>query len=149
MAKQLSGSGRSTELKVDIQATVETPSQILRRLRSASVFHDVGHFSRSYTITPEVLGQGTFGRVSKCRRHGSRTSSESWCAVKEITYGALKRREVSDIISEIRCLRSLNHQHIVHLKDAWIEGPTVLLVEDLLTGEDGFSAVVSAMQSKR
>ena len=118
----------------------ETPSQILRSLRQSGVFMDAGHFNHIYTTLPEVLGKGTFGRVSKCRRQGN----GQHYAVKEIKYGSLKRREISDIISEVKCLRSLNHVHIVHLKDAWLEGSYVLLVEDLLEGEDGFNTVVAS-----
>jgi hypothetical protein len=44
----------------------------------------------------------------------------------------LKKSEVLDILSEVACLRKLNHQHIVHLKEAWLDGSRVLLIEELL-----------------
>ena len=94
-----------------------------------------GHFNHAYAVLPEVLGKGTFGRVSKCRSVLNDTGK--LFAVKEIPYAKLKRREVQDIINEVLCLRALNHIHIVHFKDAFIEGSNVFIVEELLMGTDG------------
>jgi len=32
----------------------------------------------------------------------------------------------------VSVLQRLNHQHVVHLKEAWLEGARVILVEELL-----------------
>ena len=101
-----------------------------------------GHFNHAYAVLPEVLGKGTFGRVSKCRSVLNDTGK--LFAVKEIPYAKLKRREVQDIINEVLCLRALNHIHIVHFKDAFIEGSNVFIVEELLMGTDGFEAILQA-----
>lgn len=107
-----------------------SPSQILAKLRSSSEFH-VGRFSSSYVLDGVVLGQGTFGCVRRCfSSQGGR--GKRFFAAKEIRYAELKESEVEDILSEVDVMRSLNHQHICHLKEAWLDGAKAILVQELL-----------------
>ena len=107
-----------------------SPSQILAKLRSSSEFH-VGRFSASYVLDGVVLGQGTFGCVRRCfSSQGGR--GKRFFAAKEIRYAELKESEVEDILSEVDVMRSLNHQHICHLKEAWLDGAKAILVQELL-----------------
>ena len=76
--------------------------------------------------------------------HAKDKGGARFFAAKEIRYAELKSSEVDDILSEVTCMRKLNHQHIVHLKEAWLEGSRAILVEELLDGVDGFAAVVAA-----
>ena len=64
-------------------------------------------------------------------------------AAKEIRYAELKASEVEDILCEVAVLQALNHQHIVHLKESWLDGSRVVLVQELLEGVDGFAAVLT------
>jgi hypothetical protein len=107
-----------------------SPSQILAKLRASNEFH-VGRFSASYVLDGVVLGQGTFGCVRRCFSSQS-GRGKRFFAAKEIRYAELKASEVDDILAEVEVMRALNHQHICHLKEAWLDGSKAILVQELL-----------------
>ena len=65
----------------------------------------------------KVVGEGTFGKVSRVRRIADRRELV-W---KEIDYGRMREHEKQLIVSEVNILRELKHPHIVRYLDRIID----------------------------
>ena len=65
----------------------------------------------------KVIGQGTFGKVSRVRRK----SDGKELVWKEIDYGRMREHEKQLIVSEVNILRELRHPHIVRYLDRIID----------------------------
>lgn len=104
----------------------------------------------NYEFNPDNwLGSGSFASVYR----GRHRITKEQVAIKEINVKKLKREHndlnVEKIMrcigSEIRIMKTLQHQNIIELKDVTLEGDTVYMVLEYCSGGD----IVSYMRMRR
>jgi serine/threonine protein kinase len=94
----------------------------------------------------EVIGKGSFGTVRKVRQR----SDGVILVRKEIEYTSMNNNERNQIISELRILRELNHNHIVkyYRHDHLIESKSIHIYMEYCDGGD-LARVISNFKKNR
>jgi NIMA (never in mitosis gene a)-related kinase len=94
----------------------------------------------------EVIGKGSFGTVRKVRRK----SDGEILVRKEIEYTSMNAHERNQIISELRILRELNHEHIVkyYTHDHIMESKIIHIYMEYCDGGD-LARVISNFKKSR
>lgn len=86
---------------------------------------------KKYDIIRE-LGSGSYGKVFLGR---SKRNNQQY-AIKEIQIGSLSQKEKDKAMQEVNLLKSLNHPHIVQLKDSFQEKGILYIVMEYVDGGD-------------
>lgn len=97
---------------------------------------------KKYHLTDDVLGEGSFGTVRKCRRIGSKEVF----ALKTIDKSKLP--DATQLRREVDILLDVDHPHIIKLYDVFEDETHIYLVSELCTGGELYDAVVEKSRSK-
>ena len=84
-------------------------------------------------ILTEKLGQGTYATVYKGYKKGN---SREIVAVKCIKRSSLSKNSSENLLREIEILKSLDHEHIVKLKDFQWDDKNIFLILEYCSGGD-------------
>jgi len=118
------------------EAAVAAASYITSRMYITDCCGDI----KSYYALGEVLGQGTFGSVTKAKRITDTTS----VAVKSIAKSRKENRAlgVQSIKQEVDIMRALSHEHVINLLETFEDRFHVHIVMDFCTGGTLCDAIV-------
>ena len=97
---------------------------------------------KKYHLMDDVLGEGSFGTVRKCRRIGSKEVF----ALKTIDKSKLP--DATQLRREVDILLDVDHPHIIKLYDVFEDETHIYLVSELCTGGELYDAVVEKSRSK-
>jgi len=97
---------------------------------------------KKYHIMDDVLGEGSFGTVRKCRLLGSNLV----CALKTIDKSKLP--DATQLRREVEILLDVDHPHIIKLYDVYETETTIYLVSELCSGGELYDRVVEKTRSK-
>eukprot|EP00854_Cymbomonas_tetramitiformis_P001613 gene1613-2251_t len=79
----------------------------------------------------EVLGQGTFGLVTK----GIEKETGRICALKKIRLGKVKEGINGTALREIKCLKELHHEHVIQMIDVFGHKRNLYLVFEYMESD--------------
>ncbi|XP_065644507.1 serine/threonine-protein kinase ULK3 isoform X2 [Hydra vulgaris] len=103
-------------------------------VRNAEVakFSYVPPLMKNFVLT-EKLGQGSYATVYKAFRKGN---LRDVVAIKCIKKSSLSKKSTENLVREIEILKSLNHEHIVKLKDFEWDNEHIFLILEYCSGGD-------------
>jgi len=109
-----------------------------------SVFYErfPSDISKKYHLMDDVLGEGSFGTVRKCRLLGSNLV----CALKTIDKAKLP--DATQLRREVDILLDVDHPHIIKLYDVYEDEKNIYLVSELCSGGELYDRVVEKTKSK-
>ena len=84
-------------------------------------------------ILTEKLGQGTYATVYKAYKKGN---TRDIVAIKCVKKSSLSKSSTENLLREIEILKSLNHRHIVELKDFQWDDNNIFLILEYCSGGD-------------
>lgn len=95
----------------------------------------------------EVIGEGTFGKVSKVKR----LSDGEIMVWKELRYGRMSEKEKQQLVAEVNILRELDHENIVKYYDRIIDrdAKKIYIVMEHCGGGDLAAIIASRRKDKR
>ncbi|CAE7767142.1 CPK2 [Symbiodinium sp. CCMP2456] len=96
-----------------------------------------GKLEEFYEVEKEVLGEGSFGSVQKCRYK----DTGQWRAVKTINKKRVKN--VERFTEEMAIMKLLDHPNIVRLHETFDDERNVYLVLELCSGGELFDRIVA------
>jgi len=95
-----------------------------------------------YLLMDEVLGEGSFGTVRKCRLLGGNLVR----ALKTIDKSKLP--DATQLRREVDILLNVDHPHIIKLYDVYEDATHIYLVSELCSGGELYDRVVEKTKSK-
>jgi len=98
--------------------------------------------TEKYILMKDVLGEGSFGTVRKCRNRRTRLV----CALKTIDKSKLP--DATQLRREVDILLHVHHPHIIRLYDVYEDDTNIYLVSELCSGGELYDRVVEKMRSK-
>lgn len=99
-------------------------------------------FTKFYSLDPQILGEGAFGRVQKCKNK----STGEMCAVKVIELAQMTETEKVRLKYEIDILKNLNHPNILRLYEVFQDKRQIFLVTELCEGRELFDEIIDRKQ---
>lgn len=95
-----------------------------------------------YELMVDVLGEGSFGTVRKCRNR----LTKQVCALKTIDKSKLP--DATQLRREVDILLNVDHPHIIKLYDVYEDTKNIYLVSELCLGGELYDRVVEKTRSK-
>ena len=91
-----------------------------------------------YKVDEEILGEGAFGKVQRCRHRASGQTR----AVKTLNKFTMDEREKTRLQYEIEILKKLEHPNIVKLYEVFEDKDYIYIVTELCTGGELFDVIL-------
>lgn len=86
----------------------------------------------------ETVGEGAFGKVSKCRHKASGVTR----AVKQIKKNLMHKTQEQSFLNEVNLLEQLDHPGIVRLFEVFTDNANYFFVTELCSGGELFDEIV-------
>ena len=119
---------------------VKNPTDLMPKASDFVVAHGKDEkFLDHYFMEAQVLGEGSFGEVRKCKKLG--TYEER--AVKIIKKDKMSETQKVRLKYEVDILKNLNHPNIVRLYEVFEDNKTIHLVTELCDGRELFEEIQS------
>jgi len=118
---------------------IKTVNDVVTRASDFVITHETTEvFPNYYLLDHQVIGEGAFGRVQKCKHK----ETGNVFAVKIINQLEMSQVEKVRLQYEIDILKNLNHPNIVRLYEVFQDKKQILLVTELCEGRELFDEII-------
>lgn len=118
---------------------IKSVNDVVTKAADFVVTHEnTDEFPKFYLLDQQVIGEGAFGRVQKCKNK----ATGEVCAVKIINQFEMSQQEKVRLQYEIDILKNLNHPNIVRLYEVFQDKKQIYLVTELCEGRELFDEII-------